>query len=60
MSIETYINNEGFAEYILPCGCCSTHVEGFGWTNIMCDKHQEEADYEYEPKITKFNQNKFY
>lgn len=51
-----YLNEDGFSEYRLECGCISTNVPGFGWTSILCDTHQDiEDDLYYIPqKLGKF------
>ena len=61
METKGYLNEDGFAEFTLSCGCITTHIDGFGWSTIMCDYHQEESEYTHTShKSLKFNMKENY
>jgi hypothetical protein len=43
-----YINEEGFSEFKLECGCISTNISGFGWSTDWCEEHEPQDEPEFE------------
>jgi len=62
MCKNEYLNEDGFPEFKLACGCISTNIPGFGWTTTYCEEHEESYDEDLynEPKLTKFKPNQHY
>ncbi|NCP97673.1 hypothetical protein GW796_05465 [archaeon] len=43
-------------EFVLPCGCVSMKIDGFGWKTILCEdcEENEESEYFTPQKVGKF------
>jgi len=56
---DRYINEDGFSEFALLCGCVSTNVPGFGWMTVKCTEceNAEEDEYFAPQRLGKFKDN---
>jgi hypothetical protein len=59
---KVILNEEGFVEQSLPCGCVMTHITGFGWSTELCSMHEEESEdnKNFVPEITKMRRSNEY